>query len=1216
MDNKEGRKFCRQCGASLLGCPKCGFVNEPGDMFCGDCGEPLQEAASPTAAAPTPTAVAPPAAGGGELWGRLQNVVSQRVINNILTEFKQHVGERRNVTIVMADISGYTTLSESFEPEEATEIVTVFFEHWVPIIYKYEAHVHKFVGDQILALFGAPIALEDAPQRALRACLEMRESLTQINQKVNQKFPRRLGDPLSAHIGVSTGIVAWGEVGPDRSIDVMGIPVNVAARLEHLSQAGEILISEDTARAGVAGFELASKGKVSLQGIGQDIEVFQLVGTQGISAPERAVRFVGRGKEMAVVKQVLDEVKQGNKRIIAVVGDAGIGKTRFVTEFVCQAEEDKATVLQAHCLSYGGNMAYLPFAGLIRRFMRIEDGDPEAGGLRKIEGQLGRLGCPREDVHSWGVMLGYQASSAALSHLRADERQGAIFRATLRFLSGLADQGPTVVFLDDVQWIDETSRELLELLLREMDGKPVMFVLAFRPDLHHSWGALQGYREIPLERLSDQDSEQLLDALLSRYSLDGRAKKQVLARSQGNPLCMVEIVRSLQEAGGASLSDEALENLLKKIPGTLWDIIMARIDVLEPGLKELVRAASVVGREIPKQVLADVLGLAQAELDKALARLNEVEILGPKSGLQELWEFEHPLAQEVAYESLILADRRRLHVRVGEATERLYGDEAKRLKAEVLARHYYEGRQPDKAAEYNSLAAERGRENFAYPEALRFCERSLEMLETVPPSDKAREVRIRALRTQGLVWQFQGKAQEAKQNFIACLRLARETRNLKLLADAHYNVGHADFSLGEVETAKEYFTMALRLWRDLGVDDEVARSHVGIGTCLYFLGNHEGALEHFEESTNLLRELGIPEDPSAVNNAGDIYMSMGDFDRAVEAYQKALELSRARGREDKRGEAYASLNLAVALESQGDYVASLEPARRALALAEQMGERFLVSLVNCEMAHFLFHLGTYQEALQHGEKALLLAEEIGNQEYAWQAKAFLARIWAELGEEDKAVALLDDAAEGADRAGIRRILALASWVRAEILGPLLRDWQASAQHYHKARLIFQRLKTNKDEAIMALGCFGAQGRLGQFEKADLDCREVLDKLEKMGSKDGMVTALFTLAQVWEAAERPTTASDYYRRCWELAERIEDPSFCWKALVGLSRTVKAQGEEPESAEYHRLAERAAGSILANLRDPQLRQTFSSALEKRAGLVLAQTAAAGESLAQRS
>lgn len=1198
-DNKEGRKFCRQCGASLLGCPNCGFENEPGDRFCGGCGEPLEEAAAvPTAQKPPET----PAVKRGDLWGKLEGVVSKGVLNNILSEFEHHVGERRNVTIVMADISGYTTLAESLEPEEAREIVNVFFEHWVPIIYKYDAHVHKFVGDQVLALFGAPIALDDAPQRALRASLEMRESLGRINGDIEARFPRRLNEPLSAHIGVNSGIVVWGEMGPDRTIDVMGDAVNVAARLEHLSQAGEILVSDETVRVGGAGFEFASKGEQSLGGREQKVEVHQLVGIRGVSAPRREVELVGRDKEMGILWEVLEEVAGGERRIVGVVGEAGIGKSRLVGEFAEQAGEERATVLQAHCLSYGANMAYLPFAELVNRYFKIEEADGESVGLRKIEAQLGRLDCPREDVHSLGAMLGYRSSAAALQHLRADERRGAIFRAMGRLLSGLATQGPLIVLFDDVHWIDETSRDLLQLLLEQMKEKPVMFLLVFRSGFHHAWEAIEGYREVLLDRLGPEDSQRLLDSLLERYSLDGRVERQVLARSQGNPLCMVEIVRSIQEAGGSSLTDEELDGLLKKIPATLWDIIMTRVDRLEPRLKDIVRAASVIGRRFSERVLGGVVNMPQQELVRELGRLEEVELFRADSELQgEGWRFEHPLAQEVAYDSLVLADRRRLHVRVAEATERLLGEEGKRLECETLARHYYEGRVPEKAAEYNSLAAERGRENFAYPEALTFCQRALEMLEVMPASDRTREVRIRVLRTQGLVWQFQGKAQEAKPNFVAALRLSREMGNAPLFADAHFNLGYAEFSLGEMEKAKEYFAMALRLWEKLGTDEEVARSHVGVGTCLYFLGDHEGALRHFEESLNLQRQLGIPEDPSAVNNAGDIYMSMGDFDRAVEAYRRALELSRARGRDDKRGEAYATLNLAVALENQGDRRESLEPAQRALELAAQTGERFLEGLVNCELSHFLFHLGRYEEGLEHGEKALALAQEVGSQEYAGQARAFLARIWAELGEEEKALATLREVAQAAETSGMRRIVAVASWCAGEILGSFLNDWQASQAEYHKARLIFQRLRMKKEEAITALGCALAEGRLGEINKAEQEARSALEELEQMKAKDGIATALFALGQILEAKGDLEGAADSYARCREVAEAIEDPSITWKALVALSRVADRKGNERESAEYVRLARTLADSLLSHFHNSQLKEKFAAKLEARMGIL---------------
>jgi len=649
-------------------------------------------------------------------------------------------GERKLVTIMFADISGFTALAETMGPEAVRDMMNGCFQRLVPIVEKYGGTVDKFIGDEIMALFGAPVAHENDPERALRAALDMMDMLRAFNAE--------RGTDLGIHFGINTGLVIAGGIGTDerQEYSVMGDAVNLAARLEDVSERGEILVGPDTYRRTAPLFEFETLEPVRVKGKAELVEVYRLGGlkakpervrgleTRGISSP-----LVGRDAEFASVKDSIERLLEGEGGIVSIIGEAGVGKSRLTAEILRSAQDDGRELLwfEGRTLSFSQTISYWPFQEILWGYAGITEDDSEAAAWRKLESRVSALFA--EDTPE---ILPYLATLLTLEvrdeyvervkYLDSEAMGRQVFLASRRFFERLAQARPVVLVFEDLHWVDESSALLLEHLLPLVERVPLLICGVSRPYRETPAARLQEvagrdlperYTEIQLASLSQADSAQLVRNLLEIDDLSPRVREMIVRKAEGNPFFLEEIIRTLIDAGavvhepttGRWRATAQIETIT--IPDTVQGVIIARVDRLDEDVKQALRTAAVIGRSFFYRVLRAVAE-ADRQLDQHLAELQEIQFIREKQRMPELeYIFKHSLAQEATYESILLQKRREMHARVGQAIETLFADRLEEFYG-LLAYHYARAEVWEKAQDYLLKAGDQAGRVAADAEAL------------------------------------------------------------------------------------------------------------------------------------------------------------------------------------------------------------------------------------------------------------------------------------------------------------------------------------------------------------------------------------------------------------------------------------------------------------------------------------------------------------------
>lgn len=542
-------------------------------------------------------------------------------------------GERKQVTVMFADISGFTAMSEKLDPEEVRSMINACFERLGAVIDQYGGHIDKFIGDEIMALFGAPAAHENDPERALRAALDMMAALEVFNDEHAGLIPKR----LALHFGINSGLVIAGGIGTRQRQDysVMGDTVNLAARLEDLSEAGETLVGEDTYRLTAPLFEFEALKPVALKGKEKPVQVYRLLrakaapgrvrGIAGLSSP-----MVGREAEFAQTKALLANFDQGRGGILSVVGDAGLGKSRLIAELNHWRRENyQVDWAEGHAVSYGENASYLVARDVFRHALGLDYEASPAEVATALQTEAERLfaGQAAEIYPFLAHLLEAPLDDEAalrLKYLEGEMLHQRLLQATQNFLTARAKNKPLVLVWEDLHWGDPSSLGMLEALLPVTQQCPLLLVMIYRPvqegriwQFHQRLGQRLGedHCVIELLPLAFEESSQLLDNLLGHSQLPPKIRRLILSKAEGNPFYIEEVIRSLIDSGALVRSDSGLswqatatiEDI--SLPDTLQGMIMARIDRLDPETKRTLQVAAVIGRTFPYKVLTRVMGV-------------------------------------------------------------------------------------------------------------------------------------------------------------------------------------------------------------------------------------------------------------------------------------------------------------------------------------------------------------------------------------------------------------------------------------------------------------------------------------------------------------------------------------------------------------------------------------------------------------------------------
>jgi class 3 adenylate cyclase/tetratricopeptide (TPR) repeat protein len=729
--NPERSRFCLNCSAKLsLSCPECETELPLHARFCTSCGAELS--------------VATPDATGERVPARLdalQRLVPKEFAERLLATRGQLSKERRIVTLLFSDVKGSTAMAEQLDPEEWTEIMEGAFDVLIEPIYRYEGTVARLMGDAVLAFFGAPIAHENDPERAIRAALDIIEGA----QRYAARLEKDRGIPgFNVRVGINTGLVVVGQVGSDLRVEytAMGDAINLAARMESAAEPGTVLISEATHKLIAPLFETEPLGSVQVKGKVEPVSVFRVRAAKEVPGKVRGITglespLVGRDAEFALLRDCLGQLLAGRGAIVSIIGEAGVGKSRLVAEIRNSAGASHLTWLEGRTLSFGQTISYWPFQEILWQYAGISEDDSEADAWRKLERRVSALFDQKtpEVLPYLATLLTLEVRdeyAARVKYLDGEAMGRQVFLASRRFFERLGQEQPLVLVFEDLHWADESSALLLEHLLPLVERVPVLIVGVSRPYRETPAARLQEvagqgfpdrYTEIQLAPLSQADSVQLVRNLLAIEDLPFRVREMVVRKADGNPFFLEEIIRTLMDTGavvhepatGRWRATAQIETIT--IPDTVQGVIMARVDRLEEDVKQALRTASVIGRTFLYRVLRAVAE-ADRQLDDHLAELQTVELIREKQRVPELeYIFKHALAQEATYESILLQKRRGLHARVGQVIENLFADRLEEFFG-LLAYHYARAEEWEKAQEYLFKAGDQAGKVAADAEAL------------------------------------------------------------------------------------------------------------------------------------------------------------------------------------------------------------------------------------------------------------------------------------------------------------------------------------------------------------------------------------------------------------------------------------------------------------------------------------------------------------------
>jgi len=764
-ENPAAARFCNGCGAALEAvCAGCGQSNPPASRFCNGCGQPLGSA-GPASRAP-------------------DSYTPRHLAEKILTSKAALEGERKQVTVLFADLKGSMELLADRDPEEARKLLDPVIELMMAAVHRYEGTVNQVMGDGVMALFGAPLAHEDHAVRACYAALRMQETVKRYAEDVR----RSQGIGVRIRVGLNSGDVVVRAVGSDLRMDytAVGQTTHLAARMEQLADPGAILLTPDTLALAEGHVEVRALGPTPVKGLADPIEVYELVGASTIRSRFQAAaarglsRFVGRTAEIEQLHEALEHARAGRGQVVGVVGEPGVGKSRLYHEFTQSHRVQGCFVIASVSVSYGKASAYFPIIDLLRTYFRIEGRDDARLVREKVMGRLLSLDRSLEPcLPAFLWLLDVPVDDPDWERLDPPQRRRQILEGVKRLLLRESQAQPVVVVFEDLHWIDAETQALVDALAESLPAARILMLVNYRPEYQHAWGSKSYYRQLRVDPLPATSARELLDSLLGDDASVRALKGVLIQRTEGTPFFLEESVRTLVDMR-VLVGDRGSYRLLRsldtiEVPASVKALLAARIDRLSAEDKSVLQAASVVGTDVPFDVLEAIAGIPRDDLRRHLDRLQSAEFLYETALFPVLeYTFKHALTHEVAYGSLLGDRRRALHARIVEAIERLHAD---RLGEHVerLAGHAVRGELVDKAVTYLHEAGVKALRRSANDEAVAYFTQGLELVARGPARPDRQREELRLLLSLGPALQMsQGfGAPDVERTYTRAVELAK-----------------------------------------------------------------------------------------------------------------------------------------------------------------------------------------------------------------------------------------------------------------------------------------------------------------------------------------------------------------------------------------------------------------------------------------------------------
>jgi class 3 adenylate cyclase/predicted ATPase len=1083
--NPPGAKFCNACGAKLeVVCAACQHLNPPESRFCNECGAALSSQPKPPVPSSkpvlslvegfqVPSQDSEPRTPNPELspisytpsrlaeWIRAEQIA--------LEARGSADGERKTITALFADLKGSTALIEGLDPEEARAIIDPALQLMMDAVHHYEGYVAQALGDGIFALFGAPIAHEDHPQRALYAALRMQEEMQRYGDQIRLKH----GVPLTMRVGVNTGEVVLRSIRKD-DLHADYVPVghstNLAARMEQMATPGSILITEDTKRLVEGYFALKALGAAEIKGRAEPLHVYEVLGAgplrtrMQVAATRRGLtRFVGRQREMEQLQTALTQAKAGHGQIVGVMGEPGLGKSRLFYEFKLLSQVG-GLILEAYSASYGKASPYLPLIELLKSYFQLQPQDDERQRKEKIAGKVLILDRNLDDTLPYlFLLLGIDEPTSSLQQMDPQIRRRRTFDALKKLFLRESLNQPLILVFEDLHWIDSETQGFLDVLSESVAGAHILLLINYRPEYRSEWGQKTYYTQLRLAPFGKEEAEEFLTILLGEHRSplparlvlspvegerdrvrgmeeDLHALKQlILDKTGGTPFFMEEVVQELIEQGllvrdavGTRHAVPFPQDL--HIPTTVQGVLTARIDRLAPDEKALLQQLAVIGREFPLSLVRRVVSQSEEELYRLLSSLQRKEFLYEQPAFPEVeYIFKHALTQEVSYNSVLQERRKAWHEQTAQALESLYPNQLDEHYSE-LAHHYSRSGNTQKAIEYLQLAGRQAEQRSANTEAVNHLTTALTLLKTLPDTRERtqRELVLQIalgaplLATQGLA------SVQAERTYVRAQELCRQLGETQQLFPVLSGLGTCYQQQGKIQAAHELGEQSLSLAQSLQDPVLITLSEANLGMTSFFLGELTQAREHLEHGITLyhphLHDVSIFHywcDPGVLCRgfAAKTLRLLGYPDQALQRSREALDL--AHELSHPQSMAFALYVSGVLHHFRREGQETQERAEAEISLTDEQGFPLWfawgVMLRGCALAE----QGQAEESIAQLRNGLAAFRALGSGLLIPYCLSLLAEAYGKMGQAAKGLNVLEEALDVMGKTGER-------WYEAEL----------------------------------------------------------------------------------------------------------------------------------------------------------------------------------------
>jgi class 3 adenylate cyclase/tetratricopeptide (TPR) repeat protein len=965
FENLDKAKFCIECGKKFeFPCPQCGAANTPASKFCFDCGHDLTQ----------PSPAIPKELSYDEKIAKLQKYLPSGITEKILSQRDRIEGEKRQLTVMFCDMKGFTPLSEKLGPEAMYAMMDEVYEILIHKVHDYDGTVNEMTGDGVMALFGAPIALEDAPQRAIRSAMAIHREMTKFNERVRQEK----GDipPLKMRIGIHTGLVVVGTLGNDLRVEfkAVGDTVNLASRMESLAEPGTTYISEDTFKITEGLFRVEALGEKEIKGKDKPLKVYQVIAPSSrrtrfdVSAERGLTSFVGRQRELELLLDGYERSREGRGQAISIISEAGIGKSRLLYEFRKAVTNEDVTFLEGRCLSYSRNIAYHPIVDILKANFEIQDNDTDQQIRQKVSSFLKIIRVDEPSTLPYLLeLLSVKESGIEKMQMSPEARKDRTLKALKKITLKGSELRPLIMAVEDLHWMDRSSEDALKELLESISGSRVFLIFTYRPEFIHTWGNRSYHSQVTLNKLSNRESLAMVSYLLNSTNVDKDIEDLTLSKAEGIPFFIEEFIKSLRELKiiGKVNGTYKLTKDLKaiSIPSTIQDVIMARVDHLPEGAREVLRTGSVIEREFSHELILKVTGLLEQQLLSDLSTLRDSELLYERGIYpNSTYIFKHALTREVVYDSILTKKRKQIHEKIARTIEEIYGENICDCYG-VLANHCMACDDYEKGAEYARLEAKRLQKAGSYRDAIEYAKKNVDNWDKLPQTEA----------------------------------------NQKKLIDARTTLANYYLTLNLHCQARDAVEPILDLALALNHRKRLPAIYTAIG--LHYLwveeDSHKG-LEFLDKAMTIAEE--VADYLSwwfALYQSGCFLPFISEFKEAHKRLQQSLDFSLIA--KHPLGIAYSKGGFSICYQVEGKTNLVRDFAHEALKLAKEADDAFIKGMAYSCYGASCYQEGLFDEAKTHLLEWLSSYEKSAPISWIGWAYAYLGCIYIDLREYDDAV---------------------------------------------------------------------------------------------------------------------------------------------------------------------------------------------------------------------